>query len=350
MTMDLIERYVEEVARRLPRNHREDVARELRSSLQDSLEGRAGAPIDQVDEESAIELLLEFGPPQQVAASYRTGPDYLIGPAHYPSFLKTMKIAIAVIGGLIALGLLADVAGSSGDIGELARIGAQAISDIQTGFLALLGLVVFIFAIIERTQTPKWASQDDWHPRDLPPVIEDADQVDRTGTAVGLALSGIALLLINLYPEWLQLRVFSNGDDFSYPLLGTVLRAELVIFNTYLVLGVALAVVLLTRKRWQLQTRIADAAISAVLVVFLSRLWSKSHLLLPGQGDLLEAGWPAEQAANFIQASDEILSPVLWWVLLAGFLFAAWVSVRKITAVIRTAQHRRTERQTALTG
>lgn len=101
--MDLIERYVEEVARRLPRNQRGDVARELRSSLEDSLESSAGAPLDQVDEESAIELLLEFDPPQQVAASYRTGPDHLIGPAHYPSFLKTMKIAIAVIGGVIAL-------------------------------------------------------------------------------------------------------------------------------------------------------------------------------------------------------------------------------------------------------
>ena len=64
--MDLIERYVQEVARRLPRNQREDVARELRSSLEDSLESRAGVAIDQVAESSAVDFLLEFGSPQEV--------------------------------------------------------------------------------------------------------------------------------------------------------------------------------------------------------------------------------------------------------------------------------------------
>ena len=97
MTMDLIDRYVQEVARRLPRNQREDVARELRSSLEDSLEGRSGVPLDQVDEDTAVELLLEFGSPREAAASYQPGPRYLIGPSHYPSFLKTMKIAVAIM-------------------------------------------------------------------------------------------------------------------------------------------------------------------------------------------------------------------------------------------------------------
>jgi hypothetical protein len=350
MTMDLIERYVQEVARRLPRNQREDVARELRSSLEDSLESRTRVPLDQVDKDSAVGLLLEFGPPQEVAASYRTGPDYLIGPAHYPSFLRTMKIAIAVIGGLIALGLLADIAGSAGDIGELARIGAQAISDIQTGFLAILGLVVLVFAIIERTSTPKLASQDDWHPHDLPPVVKDVDQLDRTGTIVGLALSGIALVLINLYPEWLQVRVFSNGDEFSYPLLGTVLRSEVVIFNIYLVFGVILGAVVLVRGRWEVRTRVADAVGSAILVLLLARLWLKANQLLPGQSDLVEAGWPAEQAVDFARLADEVLSPILWWILLAGFVVASWVLVRKIVALVRTTQHRRTDRQAATTG
>ncbi len=93
--MDLIERYVQEVARRLPRKQRDDVARELRSSLEDSLESRAGVPLEQVEEEQAVELLLEFGTPQKVAASYRPGPDFLIGPGLYPSFVKTMKICLA---------------------------------------------------------------------------------------------------------------------------------------------------------------------------------------------------------------------------------------------------------------
>jgi hypothetical protein len=340
MKMDLIERYVQEVARRLPRTQRDDVARELRSSLEDSLESRAGVPLNEVGEDTATELLLEFGPPREVASSYQSGPNYLIGPAHYPSFLRAMKIALAVVGGLIALGLLVDAASSTGDIGELARIGAQAISDIQTGFLSVLGLVVFVFAIIERTSTPKWLSEDEWHPSDLPPVIENADQVDRAGTIVGLVLSGIALVLINLYPEWLQIRTFSSGEQFGYPLLGSVVRAEVMILNLYLALGIVLGVVILLRNRWQVQTRVADAAISAILVLLLMRLWSKADQLLPVRGDLIEAGWPPEQASSFAEVADEVLSPALWWLLLAGLLVATWFAIRKAIAAMRTARDR----------
>jgi hypothetical protein len=342
MMMDLIERYVQEVARRLPRSQREDVARELRSSLEDSLENRAGVPLDEAGEDTATELLLEFGPPRDVAASYQSGPNYLIGPAHYPSFLRAMKIALVVVGGLIALGLLVDAAGSTGEIRELARIGAQAISDIQTGFLSVLGLVVFVFAIIERTSTPKWLSEDDWHPSDLPPAIEDADQIDRAGTIVGLVLSGIALVLINLYPEWLQIRTYSSGEQFSYPLLGSAIRAEVVILSLYLALGIVLGVVILLRNRWQVQTRFADAAISTILLLFLVRLWSKADQLLPDRGDLIEAGWPPDEASNFAELADQILSSALWWLLLAGVLVATWVAIRKAIAAIRAERDRRT--------
>lgn len=348
--MDLVERYVQEVARRLPRDQREDVARELRSSLEDSLESRAGVPVDQVDEEMAIALLLEFGPPQEVADSYQSGPNYLIGPAHYPSFLRTMKIAVAVVGGLIALGLLADSAGSTHDIGALGRMGARAISDIQTGFLTVLGLVVLVFAIIERTTTPRRPSKGDWHPSDLPLLANETNQVDQTGTIVGFVLSAIALLLINFYPEWLQLRVFSNGDELSYPLLGTTLRLEAITLNLYLVLGLALAAVLLVWRSWSLQSRIADVAIHSVLVLFLSLLWANADRLLPGRSDLLEAGWPAQQASDFAEVADEVLTPALWWLLLAGTFVAAWVLVRKVIAVVRTAQHRRAEEPTAPIG
>jgi len=334
--MDLIERYVQEVSRRLPRKQREDVARELRSSLEDSLENRAGVPLEQVDEAQAVELLLEFGRPQDVAASYRTGPDYLIGPALYPSFIRTMKICLAVVGGLMALGILLDIVGSSGDLRELGWIGLRTISDLQSGFLGLLGLVVLVFATIERASTPGTAAEESWDPHDLPPVAEDKDQVDRTGTIVGLVLGTLALLLINLWPEWLQVTVWSSGDQFSAPLLHPGLRTEIFIFNAYLMLSIALGAVVLVQGRWHLGTRIADALISTVLVLFLSRLWVRAHMFLPDEADLVAAGWPAEQAVRFAEISAEVLSPLLWWVYLAAFLAAAWGSVSRLTAVGRT--------------
>ena len=336
--MDLIARYIQEVERRLPRDQRGDVAKELRSSLEDSLESRAGISVDLVDEKRVTELLLEFGPPQEVADSFRTGPAYLIGPAHYPSFLRAMKVGLAVVGGLIGVGTLIDIIGSSGSTGDLGRIGARAITNVQLGFLGLLGLVVLIFAIIERRTTPFDRAQADWDPSDLPPIRADADVVDRTGAVVGLVLGAVALALIVFAPEWLRIHMWSDGDLFTVPLLGSALRAEMPILVLYLVLSLTLGIIVVKRGAWRPQTRLADAAISTVLVLFLARLWNKADMLLPGETDLLSAGWPSPQAADFTDVAAEVLSPLLWWILLAGVLLAAWASVRKIIAFLRTVR------------
>ncbi|MCP3997925.1 MAG: hypothetical protein GY722_23140 [bacterium] len=336
--MDLIERYIEEVARRLPKNQSDDVTRELRSSLEDSLEARSGVPIGQADEDLAAEILVEFGPPREVADSYRSGPNHLIGPSLYPTFVRAMKLGLLIVGGLIAFGVLVDLAGSSTDAGSLARIAARALSDVQTGFLGLLGLVVLVFAIIERSASPPEIPERIWDPRDLPPLAGGADRVDRAGTVVGLVLGGLALILINMAPDWIQIQVWSDGDHFSAPLLGSALQTDVAILNVYLALGLAIGGVLLLQKRWRVMTRAADAATSGLLVALLWRLWAKSDLLVPAESDLIAEGWPTEEAANFAEVSTDVLSPMLWWLLLAGLIAAAWVSARKVLALIRTAR------------
>ena len=83
--MDLIDRYVVEVARHLPAKSAKDVAEELRSLLSDALEARAARTGRPKDELLAVELLREFGEPEDVAARYAE-PKHLIGPDWYPVF------------------------------------------------------------------------------------------------------------------------------------------------------------------------------------------------------------------------------------------------------------------------
>lgn len=63
--MELIERYVHEVGRRLPKKQRADVEAELRSLLMDALEARAGAApaAGAPSEADQAAVLVEFGPP-----------------------------------------------------------------------------------------------------------------------------------------------------------------------------------------------------------------------------------------------------------------------------------------------
>jgi hypothetical protein len=68
---DVIESYVRDVARYLPRKKRNDVAFELRALLQDELAAKAAAQGRAPDEEMAMDLLTGFGRPAEAAARYR---------------------------------------------------------------------------------------------------------------------------------------------------------------------------------------------------------------------------------------------------------------------------------------
>ncbi|GAF71800.1 unnamed protein product, partial [marine sediment metagenome] len=92
--MSLIDRYVYEVGRHLPRKNRSDIQVELRSSLIDALEDRAGR---EPTEAEIVELLKEFGPPKVVAASYYPEGQYLIGPPLYPLFRLLAGIVLAAV-------------------------------------------------------------------------------------------------------------------------------------------------------------------------------------------------------------------------------------------------------------
>lgn len=90
----LIESYVDDVARRLPRRLRTDVALELRALLIEELAGRASEAGREPDEAMALALLRGFGAPADVADRYRPGGFSIVQPQAAPGF------ALLCLGGL----------------------------------------------------------------------------------------------------------------------------------------------------------------------------------------------------------------------------------------------------------
>lgn len=85
--MNLIDAYVYEVTRRLPEKNRDDIALELRSTIEDMLP-------ENPSEEETKKVLMKLGNPAVLATSYRDKPKYLIGPKVYDSYLRTLKKVI----------------------------------------------------------------------------------------------------------------------------------------------------------------------------------------------------------------------------------------------------------------
>ena len=93
---DVIESYVNDVAVRLPRKQRNDVAFELRALIDEELQARADAGGRAVDAAMATAWLQAFGRPEDVAARYRPTLT-IIDPADGHAFLRATFIGLAII-------------------------------------------------------------------------------------------------------------------------------------------------------------------------------------------------------------------------------------------------------------
>lgn len=93
---DIIESYVSDVVRRLPRRQRRDVGSELRSLLSEDLTGRAADLGRPADEPMAMDLLADFGRPQDVADRYRPAGFTVIRPADAPGFARLALGGVAL--------------------------------------------------------------------------------------------------------------------------------------------------------------------------------------------------------------------------------------------------------------
>jgi len=151
---DVIESYVRDVARCLPRGKRNDVAFELRSLLGDELAAMAHAAGHAPDKAMAMNLLKGFGRPAEVAGRYHQRPA-LIDPA------DTHHVLIWTLAGAVSIAVLSAMSPAEGRNG----------GDL---FLKWLGALVITFSLLgwRRRRYPgalSWKPRHgpDWMPRRL---------------------------------------------------------------------------------------------------------------------------------------------------------------------------------------
>lgn len=188
-TDEVIEAYVVDVMRRVPRKDREGIGFELRGLLAEMLEDRARAEGRDADDAMVLAMLRGFGTPAEVAARYRP-PGVTIVPPD-----QTRTFAITAVGGLLlqwALTLPHVFAGSLSlpawwlgpGLGAFWWPGFMAMGALLTAWLRSLGWF-----------RPKWR-----------PRIVDPDRVNRGALAFGLAWFAIGATFVACLP-WLAPRM-----------------------------------------------------------------------------------------------------------------------------------------------
>jgi len=257
--MELIDRYVAEVGRRLPRKNRADIQDELRSNLVDTLEARAGSSPALEDQ---LSLLREFGPPEKVAVSYR-GDRVLIGPDLFPFFRMVLGIVLSVLAivQLVLVGVL--VAFSPGYTFEPAWL-----LEFGGSLISAFGSVVLVFAVLQYFGVRPTVEEDEpWDPRSLPEPEPELEV--HPGGLVAEMTFGLILVVVLLFLPNLQGLVSAGGATF---VINPVLQDNLPLVITSLRLGIALDIFLLWRGRWTTTTRVAKIAVSVFQMAVLAFL------------------------------------------------------------------------------
>ncbi|MEV7010837.1 hypothetical protein [Streptosporangium sp. NPDC051022] len=304
---DLIQSYVDDVARLLPRAQRRDVGYELRSLLTEQLAAEAEQAGRPADEAMATALVLGYGRPAETAARYRQ-PLILVDPADSHRFVRLAVIGVAVIWVLGLLDtLMQHPIASAGDL--LGALG-QWWTDSGVGALWWPGVLVAGFATAAwwRRARPGAVA---WRPRRF-----GRDQVSRLGCLAAVVAGGVGLFLLfngdvllgsRAAPE--AYRALAMDEGFlreRAPWLVAVMAGHF-----------ALYAVLIVRGRWQPLTRRIEIGLTlAACAVF---------------------GWVTLAGAMFAaEPADQIVKVVLVASIIVGLLDAA----RKLYRELHTEPYR----------
>jgi len=248
--MELINLYLEEVRQQLPLKNREDILREIQSTLMDMIEDRNPSPGQDLSRESVMAVLREFGSPQQVARQYST-QNVLIGPRMYPLYLQVLKIVLIVIGAVNLVGIIiAIVTPSNLEVGvfeTIAQILGGLFSSLFTGF----GIVTLSFASIERTTPRDWRFDLDqeWQPEQLLRK-KDKQQISIPGLAIEITLSLIFIALLNFFLDRIGIYFLGDSGWVSTPILNNNFTRYIPWITASAVLDIALNLYLIRKGVW----------------------------------------------------------------------------------------------------
>jgi len=253
---DVIAAYINDVAVRLPRKVRNDVAFELDALLHEQLQDRADVEGRPADAAMATALAQAFGDPRTVAARYQPTLT-VIDPADGRSFARATFIGLAL---LWALGLLDTLRqSSSAGIGLLSALGHWWVGTVVAS-LWWPGLLVVGFALAAWSRRRWPASNSAWKP-----LAPDRIPAGRAALALGVAgiICGVGVLL---EPRWLLDAVWhGRAAPAAYQALTyteTFLHRQGPCLLVLLLLNIPLLATVIARGRWSPTLRRLELSLS----------------------------------------------------------------------------------------
>lgn len=318
--MEMINRYIYAVTKRLPEKARADVARELRASVEDMLP-------DGYSENDVRDVLNKLGNPATLADEYREGKQYLIGPGMYDSYLAVLKIVETVVITVVTIATLAGYFVGLAPNATLVEIFLGAliatIGAIVSAVVQVFAWVTLTFFLLERSgvggaQLP--FSKGQWSLDDLEPVPD--------GRVRLISRMEVALEMIWM-AFWAAILVFAPASIGWYRvdggrLTGIVPLLNAQVFHSYLpaviaviIVGLLDAILKLVYGRWNILLATVNAANNLLFL-------SVSYVMLSNKA-LFNSGFIA-RIYEMLELDPSSVIPT-WW------SWTIWISVGTIILI-----------------
>jgi len=247
---EVIEKYIDDTVRLLPRRQRDDVATELRSLLNEELHARAQESGCPPDESLALSLVRGYRRPNEAAARYQP-PWAIIDPADSTSFMRAAIIGAGAL--VLHAGISIRLPSARGTADNLVKI----------GILVWLGLLVVAFGAKNWIRR-RWPATLLWEPR-------DRDRANRVGTAVVVPIATFFIVLYGA-PTWVLDQISGGRLDTSWSAYtADFQRLRLPCFIGLMVGLLALLAFVAIQGRWRRLTRRINIGLNlalACLVLF----------------------------------------------------------------------------------
>ena len=276
--MNLIDKYIQEVTRRLPEKNRKDIALELRSTIEDMLP-------KQYSEEEVKEVLKELGNPAILANGYNDRPMYLIGPRYYEMYIIILKITVPIAAIISFVSLLAHQLitfnGSDAVLNIILNIFVDGIVAVIETTLQTFFWVTLAFFIAERVESSKDNEPVNfkfkkWSPEDLMD-IPNLSKKRISDSEIVFSLFWTALWATCYFYADHLFGVYEKGEQgliFVTPALNQeVLLSYLPMIIVVIVLEVGLAMYKLIERKWTKKLALYNTVLQIVVTtIFVSIL------------------------------------------------------------------------------
>ncbi len=257
---DLIERYLYAVAKRLPKEQRADIEKELAGLIDDMLAEKAAGGEPSPEDVRAV--LLELGKPADLAAKYRGSKNCLIGPDYYGFYITVLKIVLAAVAGGLAIALT--IGAIAGGRGNLLEYFGNAVSNLVSALFQAFAWVTVVFALMQRYNAKIDEKGKQWNPSDLPEVPAKKARIPKSEPVAGIVFTALAIVLFNGAPEIFGIHWFGETHAFVPIFDMDVFRSMLPFINAVFVLGIVKELFKLAIEKYNLKLAAAVTAINIV--------------------------------------------------------------------------------------